>query len=72
MERTTVVLEVATGAVGLALGVVRLVAETVDWWCARRRGAAVEEATSRCGAVGDAGRGGSGGERTGTWEDDGA
>ncbi|MEU4570600.1 hypothetical protein [Micromonospora sp. NPDC023956] len=72
MDRTTVVLEVATGAVGLALAVTRLVTGTADWWSGRRRLAAVEQATSRPGAVGDAGRARSGVERAGTWEDDGA
>ncbi|MFI6230405.1 hypothetical protein ACIBCR_24210 [Micromonospora echinospora] len=72
MDATTVVLEVATGAVGLALAVTRLVTETVDWWSGRRRVAAVEEATTRSGVVGDAGRVRSGAERTGAWEDDGA
>ncbi|WP_416904839.1 hypothetical protein [Micromonospora echinospora] len=71
MDRTTVVLEVATGAVGLALAVTRLVTETVDWWSGRRS-AAVEEATTRSGVVGDAGGVRSGAGRTGAWEDDGA
>ncbi|XTZ15042.1 hypothetical protein ACQSSU_26940 [Micromonospora echinospora] len=72
MDATTVVLEVATGAVGLALAVTRLVTETVDWWSDRRRFAAVEETTTRPGAVGDAGGVRSGAGRTGPWEDDGA
>ncbi|GLY25885.1 hypothetical protein [Micromonospora sp. NBRC 101691] len=72
MDATTVVLEVATGAVGLALAVTRLVTETVDWWSGRRRSAAVGEATTRSGVVGDAGGVRSGAGRTGAWEDDGA
>lgn len=71
-DTATVLLELATGVVGLLVVVARLTTETVDWWSARRRGGPVDDPTPRSAGVGDAGGRRSGVERTTAVEDDGA